>query len=323
VAQNERDYLPFWGHKGTSGSVGVHVLSQWWSAPFRGDSAAFVASLAPLLAAADPKARKNGGGGGDSGGGGGGGGEVSDSVAAGKNAKRRRDETSENQSGGDSGGGGGDPEAEGASSRRKKPVKSRPTATSGGGGGGSRNDDETEGKTERVAPTKDDERDGGDGGSNTVGDAETSAAVADLPERFCNAEHWMMACKARLYSDEETRARIMQLMDPRRIKSEGRKVRGFLAAEWRWKAVCRQIVEQGSWLKFSQNPKLAAYLVSTGARHLVEASPLDKWWGIALPWSTAVRMPPSKWPGKNWLGLALDATRARLVASQSLAAGSL
>jgi ribA/ribD-fused uncharacterized protein len=37
AAGEEPDYLLFWGHTGAPGSVGKHVLSQWWPADFRLD----------------------------------------------------------------------------------------------------------------------------------------------------------------------------------------------------------------------------------------------------------------------------------------------
>jgi ribA/ribD-fused uncharacterized protein len=68
----------------------------------------------------------------------------------------------------------------------------------------------------------------------------------------------------------------------------------------------------GNVAKFAQNDELRRYLLSTGSRVLVEASPLDRVWGIGLAeddqWATA----PSRWRGKNLLGLALLKVRERL-----------
>lgn len=69
------DYLFFWGHKGRPDSLGKHVLSQWWPAPFEIDGRLYptaehfmmaekarlfgdTAIAARILAAAEPGAAK-------------------------------------------------------------------------------------------------------------------------------------------------------------------------------------------------------------------------------------------------------------------------
>jgi ribA/ribD-fused uncharacterized protein len=44
---------------------------------------------------------------------------------------------------------------------------------------------------------------------------------------FCCVEQFMMYCKARLFGDLETAAKIMGTLDPSRHKVLGREVRGF------------------------------------------------------------------------------------------------
>ncbi len=50
-----------------------------------------------------------------------------------------------------------------------------------------------------------------------------------------------------------------------------------------------------------------------GDRILVEASPVDKIWGIGLAADHTDAMFPEKWPGLNLLGIALMEVRSRII----------
>jgi len=64
--------------------------------------------------------------------------------------------------------------------------------------------------------------------------------------------------------------------------------------------------------KFSQNPQLKAFLLGTGSRILVEASPVDKIWGIGLAQDNPAAENPKQWKGLNLLGFALMEVRQQL-----------
>lgn len=129
--------------------------------------------------------------------------------------------------------------------------------------------------------------------------------------RYPTAEHWMMAEKARLFGDEKARAEILAVHGPADAKAKGRQVRGFSDAVWdaeRW-----EIVVQGSLHKFSQHPELRRYLLEeTRDQVLVEASPMDRVWGIGLAQDDPRATKPSQWRGLNLLGFALMEARQRL-----------
>ncbi len=129
---------------------------------------------------------------------------------------------------------------------------------------------------------------------------------------YPTAEHWMMASKARLFKDEEVLEEIMNVPDPKSAKALGRKVASF--EESVWKLHAPDIVVAGNLHKFSQNPDLKAYLLSTGSRVLVEASPFDRIWGIGMSASHADAQNPDRWRGQNLLGFALMEVRSRLAA---------
>lgn len=129
-------------------------------------------------------------------------------------------------------------------------------------------------------------------------------AVVDT---YCCMEQFMMANKAKLFGDEEIREQIMQCSDPKQIMALGRKVRNF--DETVWNEVKYPIVLNGNYLKFTQNPELRDFLLSTGDSVIVEASPYDGIWGIKMGQTNENVLNPLKWRGENLLGFALMEVR--------------
>lgn len=120
----------------------------------------------------------------------------------------------------------------------------------------------------------------------------------------------MMAAKAELFRDQESREKILNCTDPKQIKALGRKVCGFKQEVWdKFKY---SIVLNGNWCKFSQNRVLREFLLFTGDSVLVEASPYDNIWGIRLSISSPEAKDPLKWRGQNLLGFALMEVRDEL-----------
>jgi hypothetical protein len=120
----------------------------------------------------------------------------------------------------------------------------------------------------------------------------------------------MMAQKARLFADDATFSQIMAYSHPNEAKQLGRMVKNFDAQVWENHRF--DIVEQGNLAKFSQNPALKAFLLATGHRVLVEASPADNIWGIGLAQDHTHAQQPHHWRGLNLLGFALMAVRETL-----------
>jgi ribA/ribD-fused uncharacterized protein len=127
---------------------------------------------------------------------------------------------------------------------------------------------------------------------------------------YPTAEHFMMHRKARLFGDEQIAARILAAPHPGAAKTLGRQVGGFDDAVWN--AHRYDIVVAGNTEKFGQHPELCDYLVGSRGRVLVEASPLDRVWGIGLAEDDERANRPSQWPGLNLLGFALMDVRAAL-----------
>ncbi|MFG2297228.1 NADAR family protein [Streptomyces sp. NPDC048603] len=139
----------------------------------------------------------------------------------------------------------------------------------------------------------------------TVGDVE-----------YATAEHWMMAGKARLFGDAEAERAALSARTPAEAKKAGRLVRGFDNAVWERERFA--IVVEGSVHKFASAPELTGYLLGTGERVLVEASPLDRIWGIGLAADDERALDPARWRGLNLLGFALMEARTRLRSGDGL-----
>lgn len=127
---------------------------------------------------------------------------------------------------------------------------------------------------------------------------------------YPTAEHYMMAEKARLFGDEDTRARILQDASPKAAKQLGRQVGNF--DERVWEGARFQLAVEGNLAKFSQNRGLGDFLLQTRDRVLVEASPVDRIWGIGLAAADEQAANPEQWRGSNLLGFALMEVRQRL-----------
>ena len=124
---------------------------------------------------------------------------------------------------------------------------------------------------------------------------------------YLSAEHWMMAAKARLFNDEEIYNKIILAKKPAIAKALGREVKNFDADLWNNNAY--ELVVKGNYYKFSQHPALRDFLIKTGKRIIVEASPVDNIWGIGLSQDDADAMNLLKWKGTNLLGFALMEVR--------------
>ncbi|MFF7794416.1 NADAR domain-containing protein [Streptomyces sp. NPDC007991] len=127
---------------------------------------------------------------------------------------------------------------------------------------------------------------------------------------YATAEHWMMAGKARLFEDAAAERAVLAAGHPAEAKKAGRLVRGFDEAIWERERF--RIVVEGSVHKFGAHPELREFLLATADRVLVEASPVDRVWGIGLAAQDEAAADPERWRGPNLLGFALMEARERL-----------
>lgn len=127
---------------------------------------------------------------------------------------------------------------------------------------------------------------------------------------YKTAEHWMMAKKAELFNDNEVLNKIIKANSPAEAKKLGRQVKNYDDAIWLENRF--EIVKEGNYHKFSQNPDLKAFLLNTDERVIVEASPVDPIWGIGMAGDHKDVLNPAKWKGLNLLGFALMEVRDEL-----------
>lgn len=126
--------------------------------------------------------------------------------------------------------------------------------------------------------------------------------------RYCTTEQYMMAQKAVLFGDQELYEKIMHAGHPREYKALGRQIRNFKQNVWEQHKY--EIVLKGNVAKFSQNAELKEFLLGTGERVLVEASPYDRIWGVGIKAEDMAIQNPNNWQGQNLLGFALMEARS-------------
>jgi ribA/ribD-fused uncharacterized protein len=127
---------------------------------------------------------------------------------------------------------------------------------------------------------------------------------------YFTTEQYMMASKALMFKDLDIYQQIFQTKMPQEFKNLGKLVKNYDDAVWNLHK--DRIVVEGNYAKFSQNPALKNFLLSTGNKILVEASPYDKIWGIGLEESDDRVLDPAQWQGENHLGFALMTVRDML-----------
>ena len=120
----------------------------------------------------------------------------------------------------------------------------------------------------------------------------------------------MMYEKAVLFGDIEIGNQILGCNTPGEAKKLGRKVKNFDPVIWDENKY--RIVVRGNELKFVQNERLKEFLLKTNERVLVEASPVDKIWGIGMAVDNPKIEDPTSWKGENLLGYALMEVRSKL-----------
>ena len=136
---------------------------------------------------------------------------------------------------------------------------------------------------------------------------------------FNCVEQYMMYKKAEVAGDTESMQAVMDTPMPNDQKAIGRKIKNYDDAKW--SAVRYEIVKDAVRAKFTQIPDLQEYLLESGNKHIVEASPYDAVWGIAMGEDDPDRFDESKWRGENLLGKCIMDVRDELREAMEAAAG--
>ncbi|VAW74089.1 Uncharacterized protein COG3236 [hydrothermal vent metagenome] len=130
-------------------------------------------------------------------------------------------------------------------------------------------------------------------------------------ESYPTAEHYMMTAKARLFGDDNIAQKILATKNPGQAKKLGRRVKNFNNEVWEHHRF--KIVIDANSLKFGQNSALRQFLLESGERILVEASPVDAIWGIGMAADNSGSQNPKLWKGLNLLGFALMQVRSQFM----------
>jgi len=126
---------------------------------------------------------------------------------------------------------------------------------------------------------------------------------------FNCSEQALMWEKAVLFNDKDIADKILASKDPKQIKALGREVRNFDDSIWSQKRydIMVDILAE----KF-KDEKLKHMLLNTADVIIVEASPLDKIWGVGLALENPRIYDEEKWNGTNLLGKALMQVREQI-----------
>lgn len=131
--------------------------------------------------------------------------------------------------------------------------------------------------------------------------------------KFSTSEQAFMWFKARFFGDLNIMKKLEEFgMHPRSAKSLGRLVAGY--DDKSWECVRLGYMVYANYLKFSQNEDIGLKLLETDDKILVEASPVDKIWGIGLAEDEDdyILQDERNWDGRNLLGKALMEVRTLL-----------
>ena len=107
-------------------------------------------------------------------------------------------------------------------------------------------------------------------------------------------EQAIQADKASSCDDDRMKCKIMNAKDPRDMKHFGSKLMNYNSQRWE-RERARKVAYNASMSKYSQNPRLRDYLLSTGNKLIFEASP-DTVWGCGLHLKNANVLEKDQWP---------------------------
>lgn len=131
-----------------------------------------------------------------------------------------------------------------------------------------------------------------------------------ITRKYNSTEQYYHAQKALCFKDNIMFNKIMKTTEPKLQKSFGNKVSNY--NEEIWNKHRFNIMFIGLYAKFTQIEIAKKKLLETNDMYLVEASPYDKLWGAGISEKSKKINDPSKYPGKNMLGILLMQLRDEL-----------
>jgi ribA/ribD-fused uncharacterized protein len=131
------------------------------------------------------------------------------------------------------------------------------------------------------------------------------ARFTENNQSFDHVEQYYGHKKALAAGDEVTAHKILLTKSPLQCLKLHKNVKLDLQ---NWKEQ-ETVMKRGCFLKFTQNPRLQDFLISTGKSTLVEANNSDFYWGAGLALDNTDLKVKAKWKGKNKLGETLEFIR--------------
>jgi len=138
-----------------------------------------------------------------------------------------------------------------------------------------------------------------------------SPMVDNSGRTYSCCEQYMMFQKALLFGDLSSAEKIILEKDPSEQQRLGRGVENFDLNIWVNNR--ERVVYEGNILKFTQNALLNKRLLETFPLELVEASPVDKIWGIGMSINDPLIIDSKNWKGSNLIGKTLTRVRNDLI----------
>ena len=127
---------------------------------------------------------------------------------------------------------------------------------------------------------------------------------------FENSEAAFMYNKAGVFGDTDIQSKILYAdQNPKSMKNLGRQIKNFNQELWDKERI--RCMYDACLAKFRLDP-YKGELLRTGSKTIVEASPLDKIWGIGLAPNDPKALDKRNWKGQNLLGEVLMQVRSDL-----------
>ena len=131
---------------------------------------------------------------------------------------------------------------------------------------------------------------------------------------FFNSEQYFMYEKAMTFDDTTIAMKILlEGSNPKKAKTLGRMVKNYDDDVWNEKRY--QVMVDANMYKYSQSEELKEMLLNEefNGKKFVEASPIDRIWGVGLGEHNPLVDDEKNWKGQNLLGKVLNEVRDKLL----------
>lgn len=130
---------------------------------------------------------------------------------------------------------------------------------------------------------------------------------------YASSEQMYQHKKSMFHNDDATATKVMKARTPLDAYLAGKEVKGQHESDWfKGRELSKEQMYRCCIAKFSSDPALRDFLLSTGDTILAEGNPKDDLWGVKLSVHDSAIFDRSNWNGKNWLGDVLTRVREEI-----------